>query len=137
MNRARRHATVAFAAIVGIALAATITWGTSQLVSQRIGLASQPLTAGRGLLPSSSRARPVARVARPPAAVRSAPSHTSPAAAPPSSPAVASPSTTAVAPVAPAQATPGSGAPAAPATPSGEASRSGGEGGDSSPRRDD
>ena len=135
MNRARRDTTVAFAAIVGIALAATITWGTSQLVSQRIGLASQPLTAGRGLLPSSSRTRPVARVVRPPAAVRSAPSHTSPAAAPPSSPAVASPSTTAVAPVAPAQATPSSGA--APATRSGEASRSGGEGSDSSPRRDD
>jgi hypothetical protein len=42
---------VALAAVLGIVLAAAITWGTSQLVRQRIGLASEPLTVGRRLLP--------------------------------------------------------------------------------------
>jgi hypothetical protein len=54
MSSARRTALVVFAAALGIALAAAITWGTSQLVRQRIGLASEPLTAGRQLLPSTS-----------------------------------------------------------------------------------
>jgi hypothetical protein len=54
MTSARRTALVLLAAVLGIALAAAITWGTSQLVRQRIGLASEPLTAGRQLLPSAS-----------------------------------------------------------------------------------
>src|ERR1017187_2448281 len=45
---------VAFVAVLGIAVAAAITWGTSQLVRQRIGLASEPLTAGRRLLPAAA-----------------------------------------------------------------------------------
>jgi hypothetical protein len=54
MSSARRTALVVLAAALGIALAAAITWGTSQLVRQRIGLASEPLTAGRQLLPSTT-----------------------------------------------------------------------------------
>lgn len=52
MRSARRTVLVLLAAALGIALAAAITWGTSQLVRQRIGLASEPLTAGRQLLPN-------------------------------------------------------------------------------------
>jgi hypothetical protein len=51
MSPQRRTALLVLAALLGIALAAAITWGTSQLVRQRIGLASEPLTAGRRLLP--------------------------------------------------------------------------------------
>jgi len=50
MSAPRRTVVVAVAAVLGIALAAAITWSTSQLVRQRIGLASEPLTAGRRLL---------------------------------------------------------------------------------------
>ncbi len=39
------------AALLGIVLAAGVTWATSQLTSQRIGLSSEPLSAGRGLAP--------------------------------------------------------------------------------------
>jgi hypothetical protein len=52
VSSTRRTLLVAFIAVLGIALAAVITWGTSQLVRQRIGLASEPLTAGRRLLPA-------------------------------------------------------------------------------------
>jgi hypothetical protein len=55
VNARRRTALVVLAALLGIALAAAITWGTSQLVRQRIGLASEPLTAGRRLLPVAVR----------------------------------------------------------------------------------
>jgi len=51
MNGPRRTALAFLLAILGIVLAAAITWGTSQLVSQHIGLASEPLTAGSALLP--------------------------------------------------------------------------------------
>jgi hypothetical protein len=54
MRNPRRAALGVLLAILGIALAAAITWGTSQLVSQRIGLASEPLTAGSSLLPRSA-----------------------------------------------------------------------------------
>lgn len=54
MNAPRRTALVVLAALLGIALAAAITWGTSQLVRQRIGLASEPLTAGQHLLPPAA-----------------------------------------------------------------------------------
>jgi len=63
MSGARRSLLVALVAVLGIALAAAITWRTSQLVSQRIGLASEPLTAGRRLLPPASRTLP--RIAAP------------------------------------------------------------------------
>lgn len=56
MSVSRRTVLVVTVAVLGIALAAAITWGTSQLVRQRIGLASEPLTAGRGLLPPAARA---------------------------------------------------------------------------------
>ncbi len=51
MSTVRRGVVIAMIAILGISIAAFVTWGTSQLVSQRIGLASEPLTAGRRLLP--------------------------------------------------------------------------------------
>ena len=47
------------AAVLGVAIAAGITWATSQLVSQHIGLASEPLTAGQRLLPKASAGAPV------------------------------------------------------------------------------
>jgi hypothetical protein len=52
-------ALVVLAALLGIALAAAITWGTSQLVRQRIGLASEPLTTGLHLLPPAAKPPPV------------------------------------------------------------------------------
>lgn len=53
MSSVRRIMPVVLVALLGIAVAATITWGTSQLVRQRIVLASEPLTAGEHLLPPS------------------------------------------------------------------------------------
>ncbi len=53
MSGQRRLVVVALLAVLGIALAAAITWGTSQLVRQHIGLSSEPISAGRRLLPSS------------------------------------------------------------------------------------
>ena len=52
MRSKRSSLLVALAALAGIALAAAITLGTSQLVRQHIGLASEPLSAGRRLLPA-------------------------------------------------------------------------------------
>jgi hypothetical protein len=49
VNPPRRTAFVALVAVLGIVLAAAITYGTSQLVRQHIGLASEPITAGRTL----------------------------------------------------------------------------------------
>ncbi len=40
------------AALVGIALTAGITWASSQLTSQRIGLSSEPISAGVRLAPA-------------------------------------------------------------------------------------
>jgi hypothetical protein len=54
----RRTVLIAVAAVLGIVLAAAITWGTSQLVRQRIGLASEPLTVGRRLLPPAAHRTP-------------------------------------------------------------------------------
>lgn len=54
MRPRRQTALVLLAAVLGIVLAAGVTWGTSQLVRQRIGLASEPLTAGQRLLPSTT-----------------------------------------------------------------------------------
>jgi hypothetical protein len=50
MSPRRRTTLVALVAVLGIVLAAAITYGTSQLVRQHIGLASEPLTAGQTLL---------------------------------------------------------------------------------------
>ena len=41
-------------ALIGIVVTAGITWGTSKLTSQHIGLSSQPLSAGRSLAPPST-----------------------------------------------------------------------------------
>lgn len=54
MTGSRRTALAVLLAILGIAFAAAVTWGTSQIVSQHIGLASEPLTAGSTLLPRSA-----------------------------------------------------------------------------------
>lgn len=51
MSANRKTAVVIVIALLGIVVAAGVTWGTSQLVRQRIGLASEPLTAGQRLLP--------------------------------------------------------------------------------------
>jgi cell envelope opacity-associated protein A len=39
------------AALLGIVLTAGITWATSQLTSQRIGISSEPISAASGLAP--------------------------------------------------------------------------------------
>lgn len=65
MSPARKTAAVILVALFGIVLAAAVTWGTSQLVRQRIGLASEPLTAGQRLLPPSlTRTTPTHRPSR-------------------------------------------------------------------------
>lgn len=62
MSANRKTAVVIVMALLGIVVAAGVTWGTSQLVRQRIGLASEPLTAGQRLLPPSlARTTPVHR----------------------------------------------------------------------------
>ncbi len=53
MSPKSKTAVIVVVALLGIVLAAAVTWGTSQLVRQRIGLASEPLTAGQRLLPPS------------------------------------------------------------------------------------
>jgi hypothetical protein len=124
MSRMRNTALLVLAALAGIAVAAAITWGTSQLVRQHIGLSSEPLTAGSSLVPPAVR-RPAAP-------------------APPSS-ASATPERTAAAPPAPAPATPApapseagarESAPATPPAASGTRGRRA-EGGDASEHRDD
>lgn len=47
----RQTALWTLAALAGIVLTAGITWATSQLTSQHIGLSSEPLSAGHGLAP--------------------------------------------------------------------------------------
>jgi hypothetical protein len=42
-------------ALLGLAIAAAVAFAASRLVSQRIGLASQPLNAGRELAPPAAR----------------------------------------------------------------------------------
>ena len=48
----RQAALWALAALLGIALTAGITWATSQLTSQHIGLSSEPISAGSRLAPA-------------------------------------------------------------------------------------
>jgi hypothetical protein len=57
MSTLRRRLLVVCVAVLGIAVAAAVTWGTSQLVRQRIGLASEPLNAGLRLLPPAAATR--------------------------------------------------------------------------------
>jgi hypothetical protein len=45
------------AGLLGIVLAAVITWATSQLTSQHIGLSSEPISAARALAPPSPEKR--------------------------------------------------------------------------------
>lgn len=65
MSARRRLLAMGLLAVLGIALAAAITWGTSQLVRQRIGLSSEPLTAGQRLLPPSVAKAPIPSVTAP------------------------------------------------------------------------
>jgi cytoskeletal protein RodZ len=57
MRPSRRDLIVLMLAVAAIVLAAAITWSTSQLVRQHIGLASEPLTAGQRLLAPAPRRR--------------------------------------------------------------------------------
>jgi hypothetical protein len=138
MSARRRTALVAIAAVLGIAIAAAITWGTSQLVRQRIGLASEPLTVGRRLLPPAAKHAP-ARSTRPPGRSRTSNSTRTSAPAPstttsstptpiPSAPPVAVPEPT-------PESSPPASAPAESSSSRGGSARDGG--GDSSSHRDD
>jgi hypothetical protein len=53
MGRSRRTAVIAFA-LAGLVLVAGVTYLASRLVSQPIGLASEPATLGRSLAPVST-----------------------------------------------------------------------------------
>jgi cell division septation protein DedD len=131
MKAIPRNLTTVLAAIVGIALAATVTWATSQLVRQHIALSSQPLTAGRQLLPSGARAQPPSGTATRPQVVKPTPRPSKP----PSPPV----STATSAPPAPPGTAPSSAPSSAGATREATPPRSSalaGEG-DSSSRRDD
>ncbi|MFI4984627.1 MAG: hypothetical protein ACHP93_06300 [Solirubrobacterales bacterium] len=134
MSASRRTVLVVVVAVLGIALAAAITWGTSQLVRQRIGLASEPLTAGRRLLPAAAgTSAPANAPSAPPASTTSTSrlTQSSPAQSRATSPSPAPPTnTTGGAPSRSAEPA----TPPEPATP--VAPRSGREG-DSSSHRDD
>ena len=103
-KRAPRTAAILLAALAGIVLAAAITWSTSQLVRQRIGLASEPLTAGSSLMAAPSApstalrgapAKALPRTASPPSPSRGgATSQNPPPARPEPAPAVERPATT-------------------------------------------
>ncbi len=111
-SMSRQAALWMLAAVVGIVLTAGITWATSQLTSQHIGISSEPLSAGHGLAPpvaersAPKRSRPTPKVT---------PTVTAPPAAAPSQGtanttsqvprATASPSTS-IAPATPAPAAP-------------------------------
>ena len=51
-------------ALLGIAIAAAVSVAASRLSSQNIGLASEPLSAGRSLAPARPVGKPVRRTAR-------------------------------------------------------------------------
>jgi hypothetical protein len=130
----RRTALVLLAALLGIAVAAAITYGTSQLVSQHIGLASEPITAGRALLAPAVRRAPATptRTSAPPSGGTAAPGE----------PRTTSPAEAAPAPEAPAASHEAPAAsPQAPAAPSTEHPRAdggaGGAGGDGHAQGDD
>ncbi len=54
----RQGALWILAGLAGITLAAGITWATSQLTSQHIGLSSEPVSAARGLAPLRTETSP-------------------------------------------------------------------------------
>jgi hypothetical protein len=132
MSGPRRVTLTAIAAILGIAVAAAITWGTSQLVRQHIGLGSEPQSAGLRLLPpSSTKTSPGStRTTSTPSSTgtqeRSAPAATAPA--------VKAPATEAPAVKAPAQSNPGS---AARSTGTSSTRGEGDSGAGAAPHRDD
>jgi hypothetical protein len=137
---------VVLAAGLGIALAAAITWGTSQLVRQRIGLASEPLNAGRRLLPVESSTGPQttrSSTPRSPTKITSSQTQSSPALSTTTSSAPAPSTTTSSAPApssetssSPRSSSAPSVAPVESAPTTVRGSRGDGSG-DSHPRRDD
>lgn len=136
MSARRRTALVILAAVLGIAVAAAITWGTSQLVRQRIGLASEPLTVGRRLLAPAAHT-PV----RGPSSPRQTTTTSTPTPTPSRAPTTSStpiptPGTPPAAAPEPAPESPLSKAAPAESSPFGGSSARDG-GGDSSSRRDD
>ena len=71
----RRNASLwTLAAVSGIIMAAGISWTTSQLTSQHIGLSSEPLTAGRRLAPPAAARADEGEAGRTEAHTRSTPS---------------------------------------------------------------
>jgi hypothetical protein len=67
----RRGALWALAALAGLALAVAVTYSASRLSTQRIGLASEPLSAGTALAPhptATARRAPTAAATRTPSA---------------------------------------------------------------------
>jgi septal ring-binding cell division protein DamX len=63
--RRRRTAAWIGAALAGLVLAAGLTTAAAQLSNQRVGLSSEPLTAGQRLAPSATPARTPTRTPRP------------------------------------------------------------------------
>jgi hypothetical protein len=103
VSSARRTLLVAVVAVLGIAVAAAITWGTSQLARQHIGLASEPLSAGRRLLPTSTgtskhpttgRTRTTSTTTTPPATTPTTPTTATPSAGAVETPAIQAPART-------------------------------------------
>lgn len=78
MSFRSRRAFVVFLALLGIVFAVGVTWATSQIVSQRIGLSSEPGSAGLRLLAAPRRPRRPTRTStsphRAPAPTTTAPS---------------------------------------------------------------
>jgi len=99
MSSRRRTALALLAAFLGVVIAAAITYGTSQLVRQHIGLASEPLTAGRTLLPATASAPAKHRAAA--STPKRAPSVKAPPASAPASRSTAQPAQPAPATTAP------------------------------------
>jgi hypothetical protein len=119
MRALRRTAPLLLVALLGIVFAAAITLGTSQLVRQHIGLSSEPLTAGRRLLPPVT-ARPVQRATPSPSSTATPTTPSKPVApAPEGGPSPQAPPATPLEAVPPA------------------VTRSGGDGGDAGSHRDD
>ena len=126
MSGARRMVLTAIAAILGIAVAAAITWGTSQLVRQHIGLASEPPSAGLRLLPAPTPTTSTRSTSTPPSTASTSTTTT--------------PSTTRTPGTTPATEAPATEAPVTPAptgeVPAGTTPAGGGRTGSSSPRRE-
>lgn len=80
MSLRSRRVLLTVAAVMGIGLAVAVTWATSQIVSQRIGLSSEPVTAGLRLLPARHRPSGTStlRPAAPPTPTPSAPARSTP-----------------------------------------------------------